>query len=57
MLNWAISVGKERTRFTINHRPVPRWPFKQAGIALVLVRWRAALGGRIRLLISGGGAA
>lgn len=58
VLNWAISVGKEQARFIINHQDVPlglRLKHKLAS-RLVLARWRAALGGRIRLLISGGAA-
>lgn len=58
MLNWAIAVGKEQAKFTINHRQVPFWLALKHRLAsqLVLKRWRAALGGRIRLLISGGAA-
>jgi len=58
MLNWAIGVGKENARYTINHRPVPLGLKLKHKLAsrLVLARWRAALGGRIRLLISGGAA-
>lgn len=58
LLNWAISIGKQQARFTINHREVPLWLALKHKLAsrLVLAKWRAALGGRIRLLISGGAA-
>jgi long-chain acyl-CoA synthetase len=58
VLNWAISVGKEQARCTTSHRGVPIWLGlkHKAASRLVLSKWRAALGGRIRLLISGGAA-
>jgi long-chain acyl-CoA synthetase len=58
MLNWAVSVGKEQARFTIKHQKVPFWLALKHKLAarLVFKRWREALGGRIRLLISGGAA-
>jgi long-chain acyl-CoA synthetase len=58
MLNWAISVASEQARFTVSHRPVPTLLALKHRLAerLVLQKWRAALGGRIRLLISGGAA-
>jgi long-chain acyl-CoA synthetase len=58
MLNWAVSVGKEQARFTINHQKVSLWLALKHKLAsrLVFKRWREALGGRIRLLISGGAA-
>ena len=58
LLNWALSVGKAQARFAIRHRPVPVWlAFKhRLASLLVFAKWRKALGGRIRLLISGGAA-
>jgi long-chain acyl-CoA synthetase len=58
MLNWAVSVGREQARFAINHQRVPLWLALKHKLASLLVfkRWREALGGRIRLLISGGAA-
>jgi long-chain acyl-CoA synthetase len=58
MLNWAVAVGKEQARFTINHQKVPIWLTLKHKLAslLVFAKWRDALGGRIRLLISGGAA-
>jgi len=58
MLNWAVSVGREQARFAIGHQRVPPWLALKHKLASLLVfkRWRGALGGRIRLLISGGAA-
>ena len=58
LLNWAIAVGKEQAHCTVNHQRVPGWLAlkHKLAISLVLKRWQAALGGRIRLLISGGAA-
>lgn len=58
VLNWAISVGKEQARCTVNHQKVSGWLALKHKLAarLVLTKWRSALGGRIRLLISGGAA-
>jgi len=58
MLNWAVSVGREQARFAVNHQRVPLWLALKHKLASLLVfkRWRGALGGRIRLLISGGAA-
>ena len=58
MLNWAVSVGREQARFAVNHQRVPLWLALKHKLASLLVfkRWRRALGGRIRLLISGGAA-
>ena len=58
MLNWAVSVGREQARFAVNHQRVPLWLALKHKLASLLVfkRWREALGGRIRLLISGGAA-
>jgi long-chain acyl-CoA synthetase len=58
MLNWAVIVGREVAKLTSNHQRIPAWLACKHRIASVLVfsRWRGALGGRIRLLISGGAA-
>jgi long-chain acyl-CoA synthetase len=58
LLNWAIAVGKEQAHFAISHQRVPFLLALKHKLAtqLVLSKWRAALGGRIRLLISGGAA-
>jgi len=58
MLNWAVSVGGEQAKNAVNHQRVPLWLALKHKLASLLVfkRWRGALGGRIRLLISGGAA-
>jgi long-chain acyl-CoA synthetase len=58
LLNWAIGIAKEQARLAVNHQPVPAWlAFKhKLAMSFVLTKWQAALGGRIRLLISGGAA-
>ena len=58
LLTWAVSVGKEYARVTIDHLQVSAWLACKHKLADILIfsRWREALGGRIRLLISGGAA-
>jgi long-chain acyl-CoA synthetase len=57
-LNWAVDVGKEWARLSTRHQKVPAWLELKRRVAdkLVFSRLRSALGGRIRLLISGGAA-
>ena len=58
LLNWAVNVGKEWARLSTRHQKIPRvleWKRKIAD-KLIFSRLRNALGGRIRLLISGGAA-
>ncbi|MGH9883323.1 MAG: AMP-dependent synthetase/ligase, partial [Pyrinomonadaceae bacterium] len=58
LLNWAISVAKDFAKLTINRqkvRPLLALKHKLAD-KLVFIKMREALGGRIRLLISGGAA-
>jgi long-chain acyl-CoA synthetase len=58
LLNWAVSVAKQYARATIFGQKVSAWLRLQHKLASVLMytRWKAALGGRIRLLVSGGAA-
>jgi long-chain acyl-CoA synthetase len=58
LLTWAVSVGKEYARVTIDHLQVSPWLALKHKLAdrLIFSKWREALGGRIRLLISGGAA-
>lgn len=58
LLNWSIAVGTEVAHLTVNHQGVPFLLSLKHRLATLIVfhRWRAALGGRIRLLISGGAA-
>lgn len=58
ILNWAISVGKEQAKLAVNHQKIPGWLAVKHRLAdkLIFSKMRQALGGRIRLLISGGAA-
>jgi long-chain acyl-CoA synthetase len=58
ILAWAVGIGKQHARFEVNHQPVPRLLAFKYGLAerLVFHKWRAGLGGRVRLFISGGAA-
>ncbi len=53
---WALETGKQWARLTINHAPIPFWMRIRHRIAdeIVFEKLRAAMGGRIRLLVSGG---
>jgi long-chain acyl-CoA synthetase len=58
VLNWSVAVGAEVAKLTLKHQKVPvvlACKHKLADL-LIFKKWRAALGGRIRLLISGGAA-
>jgi len=58
VLNWAVDVAKTHARLTISHRKIPALLNLKHKIAdkLIFSKMRAALGGRIRLLVSGGAA-
>lgn len=58
LLDWAVSVAKKRARYLLAKKRVPLWLGLQYKLAdsLMFSRWKAALGGRIRLLVSGGAA-
>jgi long-chain acyl-CoA synthetase len=58
VLNWAVTVATEYAKLDINHKPIPavlRLKHKLAD-KLIFAKIRKALGGRIRLLVSGGAA-
>jgi long-chain acyl-CoA synthetase len=57
-LNWAVTVAKEWARLSTRHKKIPALLELKRRLAdkLVFSRLRNALGGRIRLLISGGAA-
>ena len=58
MLAWAVGVGKLWAQHTVAKRPVPPLLQLKHDIAsrLVFSKWRAGLGGRMRLFVSGGAA-
>ena len=58
ILNWAVTVGKEYARLAVAHKPIPALLGLKHKIAdkLIFEKIRMALGGRIRLLVSGGAA-
>jgi len=58
LCNWAIEIGKQRAQLVTRHLPIPLWlnlRHKLAGPP-VYAKWRKAMGGRIRLFVSGGAA-
>ncbi|HKR60568.1 MAG TPA: long-chain fatty acid--CoA ligase [Pyrinomonadaceae bacterium] len=58
LLLWAVGVAKEYAHCQVEKKPVGAWLAVKHRIAIDLVfsKWRAAFGGRIRLLVSGGAA-
>jgi long-chain acyl-CoA synthetase len=58
LLAWAVEVGKTWAQHTLNHRPVPWLLALKHRLAsrLVFSKWREAVGGRLRIFISGSAA-
>ncbi|HLN97596.1 MAG TPA: long-chain fatty acid--CoA ligase [Pyrinomonadaceae bacterium] len=58
LLNWAVAVGKRYARLLTRHQRIPATLELKRKLAdkLIFVKMRNALGGRIRLLVSGGAA-
>jgi len=58
LLNWSVSVGTEVAKLMVQHQEIPSVLAQKYKLATIFVfkKWRDALGGRIRLLISGGAA-
>ena len=58
MLAWSVNVAREYAKHLLAHRPIPASLKLKHAIAskLVFSKWKAAFGGRIRLLVSGGAA-
>ncbi|HET6670515.1 MAG TPA: long-chain fatty acid--CoA ligase [Pyrinomonadaceae bacterium] len=58
LLLWAVAVAKEYAHRQVEKKPVGAWLNLKHRLATTLVfsKWRAAFGGRIRLLVSGGAA-
>lgn len=57
-LNWAVAVGKKHARLSSRHQKIPAMLELKRKLAdkLIFSKMRTALGGRIRLLVSGGAA-
>jgi len=57
-LNWAVAVGKKHARLSTRHQHIPASLELKRKLAdkLIFSKMRTALGGRIRLLVSGGAA-
>jgi long-chain acyl-CoA synthetase len=58
LFSWALDLGKRWAQLKTSHRRIPLWLSIQHAAADVLVykKLRAALGGRIRIFVSGGAA-
>ncbi|HKO99133.1 MAG TPA: long-chain fatty acid--CoA ligase [Pyrinomonadaceae bacterium] len=58
ILDWAITVAKEQAKLSVRHQKIPALLALKHKLAdkLIFSKMRTALGGRIRLLISGGAA-
>ncbi|HXD31265.1 MAG TPA: long-chain fatty acid--CoA ligase [Pyrinomonadaceae bacterium] len=58
VLNWCTAVGTQVAKLQLKHQPIPTSLALKHRLAdsLIFKKWRQALGGRIRLLISGGAA-
>ncbi|HVF51198.1 MAG TPA: AMP-binding protein, partial [Pyrinomonadaceae bacterium] len=58
VLSWAVEIGKRWARYTVERKPVPALLALEHKIAtrLVFTKWREAMGGRMRLFVSGGAA-
>ncbi len=58
ILNWAMSVATEYAKLSVKHRDIPALLALKHKVAdkLIFSKIRNALGGRIRLLVSGGAA-
>jgi long-chain acyl-CoA synthetase len=58
LLAWSVSVAREYAEYSIAHKPVPGLLKFKHWIAskLVFSKWKAAFGGRMRILVSGGAA-
>jgi long-chain acyl-CoA synthetase len=58
LLGWAVEVGKRWARYALNREEVPPLLGLQHRVAsrLVFSKWHKGMGGRVRLLVSGGAA-
>jgi long-chain acyl-CoA synthetase len=55
IFDWAVEIGKQWARLALAHQPIPAWLLLRRAVAdrLAFGKWRDALGGRIRIFISG----
>jgi long-chain acyl-CoA synthetase len=58
LCNWAIEVGKQWAQRKAGSQPIPLWLALRHKLAdaPVYAKWRKAMGGRIRIFVSGGAA-
>ena len=56
MCNWAIEIGKQWAQLKARSQPIPLWLALRHKLAdaPVYAKWRKAMGGRIRIFVSGG---
>ncbi|MGH7818662.1 MAG: AMP-dependent synthetase/ligase [Candidatus Binatia bacterium] len=56
IFDWAVSVGREKSRYLQEKQPLPLWVQLQSAIAdrLVFSKIHSLLGGRVKYMISGG---
>src|SRR5258708_20371249 len=56
VFSWAVEIGKQCAQLASDRRPVPLLLSLKRKVADVLAfaRWRQAMGGRIRIFVSGG---
>jgi long-chain acyl-CoA synthetase len=56
--DWAIEVGKQWAQIKVRSEPIPIWLSLRHKLAdaPVYAKWRRAMGGRIRIFVSGGAA-
>lgn len=56
VFSWAIEIGKQCAQLASDGRPIPRWLSIKRSIAdmVAFKKWRSAMGGRIRIFVSGG---
>jgi long-chain acyl-CoA synthetase len=55
LFDWAVEIGKQWARLALAHQAIPPWLSLRHVIAdrLAFGKWRDALGGRIRIFVSG----
>jgi long-chain acyl-CoA synthetase len=56
LCNWAIEIGKQWAQLKARSQPIPLWLALRHKLAdaPVYAKWRKAMGGRIRIFVSGG---